>query len=42
MSRRSAYQKRGDEEFVKRLAKTSKEFRDTIAVTDWIDKEINN
>ncbi len=29
-------------EFVKRLAKISKEFRDTIAVTDWIDKEINN
>lgn len=28
--------------FVKRLAKISKEFRDTIAVTDWIDKEINN
>ena len=26
-------------DFVKRLAK---EFRDTIAVTDWIDKEINN
>ena len=30
------------EDFVKRLAKISKEFRDTIAVTDWIDKEINN
>ena len=29
-------------DFVKRLAKISKEFRDTIAVTDWIDKEINN
>ena len=29
-------------EFVKRLATISKEFRDTIAVTDWIDKEINN
>lgn len=29
-------------DFVKRLAKVSKEFRDTIAVTDWIDKEINN
>ncbi len=29
-------------EFVKRLAKISKEFRDTIYVTDWIDKEINN
>lgn len=29
-------------EFVKRLAKISKEFRDTIAVTDWIDREINN
>ena len=29
-------------DFVKRLAKISKEFRDTITVTDWIDKEINN
>lgn len=29
-------------EFVKRLAKISKEFRDTIYITDWIDKEINN
>ena len=27
-------------EFVKRLAKISKEFRDTIAVTDWIDNSI--
>ncbi len=29
-------------EFVKRLANISQEFRDTIAVTDWIDKEIDN
>ena len=29
-------------EFVKRLAQTSKEFRDTIAVTDWMEKEVNN
>ena len=28
--------------FVKRLANISQEFRDTIAVTDWIDKEIDN
>ena len=29
-------------DFVKRLANISQEFRDTIAVTDWIDKEIDN
>lgn len=29
-------------DFVKRLAKISKEFRDTITVTDWINKEIYN
>ena len=29
-------------EFVKRLAEVSKEFRDTIAVTDWMEKEVNN
>ena len=37
-------QKKGEtrEEFVKRLARISKEFRDTIAVTDWMEKEVNN
>ena len=33
-------EKQGD--FVKRLTKESSEFRKTIAVTDWIDKELNN
>ena len=37
-------QKEGESraEFVKRLAEISKEFRDTIAVTDWMEKEVNN
>ena len=30
------------QEFVERLTKESKEFNDTIAVTDWINQEINN
>ena len=33
-------EKQGD--FVKRLTEESSEFRKTIAVTDWIDKELNN
>ena len=33
-------EKQGD--FVKRLTEESTEFRKTIAVTDWIDKELNN
>ena len=33
-------EKQGD--FVKRLTKESSEFRKTVAVTDWIDKELNN
>jgi len=35
-------EKETKKDFVKRLLKVSKEFKDTIAVTDWVNKQINN
>lgn len=35
-------EKETKKDFVKRLSKVSKEFKDTIAVTDWVNKQINN
>ena len=35
-------EKETHEDFVKRLSKVSTEFNKTIAITDWINKEINN
>lgn len=35
-------EKETKKDFVKRLSKVSKEFKDTIAVTDWVNKQMNN
>ena len=35
-------EKETKKDFVKRLLKVSKEFKDTIAVTDWVNKQMNN
>lgn len=35
-------EKENKKDFIKRLLKVSKEFKDTIAVTDWVNKQMNN
>lgn len=35
-------EKESQKDFVKRLLKISKEFNDVIAVTDWVNKQLNN